>query len=158
MVTILTRGKTATNDQIEYIHWDGVRLEDEWASRIDESYAVINFTGKSVNCLYTKGNREEIISSRLASVQVLQEAILKSSTPPQVCIQAGSLAIFGDTTEICHEDSAHGAGFSVEVCEKWEAAFFKEDWPHTRKVLLRIGFALGNNGGALGPLKRFSNI
>lgn len=49
MVTILTRGKTATNDQIEYIHWDGVRLEDEWASRIDESYAVINFTGKSVN-------------------------------------------------------------------------------------------------------------
>lgn len=25
MVTILTRGKTAAIDQIEYIHWDGVR-------------------------------------------------------------------------------------------------------------------------------------
>ncbi|TCJ05086.1 TIGR01777 family protein [Cytobacillus praedii] len=158
MVTILTRGKTAAIDQIEYIHWDGVRLEDEWARRIDASYAVVNFTGKSVNCLYTKGNREEIISSRLASIQVLQEAILKSNNPPQVCIQAGSLAIFGDTTEICHEDSDHGTGFSVDVCERWEAAFFKDEWPHTRKVLLRIGFALGDNGGALGPLQRLAKF
>lgn len=108
--------------------------------------------------LVTKKNREEIISSRLASVQVLQEAILKSNNPPQVCIQAGSLAIFGDTTEICHEDSAHGKGFSVDVCEKWETAFFKDEWPHTRKVLLRIGFALGDNGGALGPLQRLAKF
>lgn len=48
---------------------------DEWAHEIDGSFAVVNFTGKSVNFFYTKSNREEIITSRIDSVRVLEEAI-----------------------------------------------------------------------------------
>lgn len=155
-VVILTRGKSHISEQIRYVHWDGATLGD-WGKEIEGSKAIVNFTGKSVNCLYTKKNREEIIRSRLDSVQVLTEAILRCQQPPDVCIQAGSLAIFGDTRHVCTEEAPHGSGFSVEVCQKWEEAFFARALPETRKVLLRIGFALGKNGGALEPLVKLAS-
>jgi hypothetical protein len=34
----------------------------------------------------------------------------------------------------------------------WEQAFHETPTPHTRRVLLRIGFVLGRGGGALGTL------
>ncbi|WP_096199720.1 TIGR01777 family oxidoreductase [Bacillus sp. FJAT-45350] len=150
-VIILTRGKSAVHDDVKYVQWDGKRL-DEWVEAIEGSYAIVNFTGKSVNCIYTKGNKKEIISSRLHSVKVLQDAIRNCKQPPKAFVQAGSLAIFGDTTEVCDEYSPHGDGFSVHVCKQWEESFLKESFPNTRQVLLRIGFALGKGGGALEPL------
>lgn len=150
-VVILTRGQSEQRQNARYVHWDGATT-GEWAHEVEASYAVVNFTGKSVNCIYTKKNREEIMDSRLDSVHVMDQAILACEHPPQVIIQAGSLAIFGDTRNVCDEDAPHGTGFSVDVCEQWESAFFKKELPQTRKVLLRIGFALGKNGGALEPL------
>ncbi|RXI97746.1 TIGR01777 family protein [Anaerobacillus alkaliphilus] len=156
-VVILTRGSAKVNGNITYLQWDGESL-GEWAQEIDGSYAVVNFTGKSVNCIYTKKNREEIISSRIQSVKVLIEAIEQSQQPPQAFVQAGSLAIFGDTQDLCDEKSPIGTGFSVDVCKLWEEEFFKDDLHTTRQVLLRIGFALGKDGGALEPLKKLVSL
>lgn len=150
-VVILTRGKAKVMGGIRYVQWDGVH-SGKWTEEVDGSHALVNFTGKSVNCIYTKENREEIVSSRLDSVNVLNKVIKECKNPPSVFVQAGSLAIFGDTTEVCDEDAPHGDGFSVDVCKQWEEAFFKEKLPNTRQVLLRIGFALGKDGGALEPL------
>ncbi|MFF2445832.1 TIGR01777 family oxidoreductase [Neobacillus sp. NPDC058068] len=156
-VTILTRGNSKVEGEMKYVQWDGIHL-GEWAKEIDGCFALVNFTGKSVNCIYTKANREEIISSRLDSVKVLREAINECTTPPHVFVQAGSLAIFGDTTAVCDETAPHGTGFSVEVCQQWEEEFFKESLPATRQVLLRIGFALGRDGGALEPLTKLAKL
>jgi uncharacterized protein len=156
-IVVLTRGHSGMKNNVKYVQWDGETLGD-WIHEIDGCYAVINFTGKSVNCIYTKKNREEIIQSRLRSVNVLQEAIATSNNPPSVFVQAGSLAIYGDTTSLCDEEAPHGTGFSVEVCQQWEEAFFQNELPHTRKVLLRIGFALGKNGGALEPLVKLASF
>ena len=156
-VVILTRGESTSDGDITYVHWDG-RTVGDWIKEINGSHAVVNFTGKSVNCIYTKENREKIISSRLESVQVLREAILSCDNPPNAFVQAGSLAIFGDTRDVCDEDAPQGTGFSVEVCQKWEEECFKEDFPSTRQVLLRIGFALGKDGGALEPLKNLVKL
>lgn len=156
-VVILSRTATNSDQPIKYVQWDGVHLGD-WVDEIDGSYAIVNFTGKSVNCVYTKKNRKEIISSRLNSVKVLDEAIRQCEQPPEVIIQAGSLAIFGDTREVCDEKAPHGSGFSVDVCQQWEDEFFRHTFSSTRQVLLRIGFALGKNGGALKPLKKLAKL
>ncbi|MDF2681978.1 MAG: hypothetical protein K0R47_3168 [Brevibacillus sp.] len=156
-VVILTRGTPRSNQSIRHVHWDGA-TPGEWTQEIDSSHAVINFTGKSVNCLYTQKNKDEIIRSRLDSVRVLTDAILASAHPPQAFVQAGSLAIFGDTEQECDENAPHGTGFSVNVCQQWEEAFFARDLPQTRKVMLRIGFALGKNGGALEPLAKLASL
>ncbi|QRG66430.1 TIGR01777 family oxidoreductase [Brevibacillus choshinensis] len=156
-VVILTRGKSRTDRSIRYVQWDGATPGD-WTHEMDGCHAVVNFTGKSVNCLYTSKNKDEIIRSRLDSVRVLTDAILSCEHPPAVFVQAGSLAIFGDTEQECDENAPHGTGFSVNVCERWEEAFFARELPQTRKVLLRIGFALGKHGGALEPLAKLASL
>jgi uncharacterized protein (TIGR01777 family) len=152
-VAVLTRGKTKVAHGISYINWDGKTL-DAWTKEVDAAHAVINFTGRTVDCIYNGKNKKEIIDSRVDSVNVLTQAILQSATPPTVFVQAASLAIFGDTTELCTDESKLGEGFSVEVCKLWEQAFFATPLPYTRKVLLRIGFVLGDDGGALEPLTK----
>lgn len=152
-VVILSRQGAKSDQGVRYVQWDG-RQPGDWAEEIEGSLAIVNFAGKSVNCIYTKANREEILSSRLDSVRVLREAVLQCQTPPPVFIQAGSLAIFGNTREVCDENAPHGEGFSVEVCQRWEEEFFRVELPLTRQVLFRIGFALGKEGGALEPLQK----
>ncbi|MDN4074008.1 NAD-dependent epimerase/dehydratase family protein [Fictibacillus terranigra] len=73
-VIILSRKPTRSENGLRYVQWDGQQI-GEWSAEMDGSYAVINFTGKSVNCIYTKKNRQEIVSSRLDSVKVLREAV-----------------------------------------------------------------------------------
>lgn len=152
-VCILTRGHARIRDSIRYVHWNGRSLTG-WEDELEGAYAIVNFAGKSVNCLYTKKNKREIITSRIDSVQVIDRAVLQLSVKPKVIVQAGSLAIFGNTAQVCDEHAAHGEGFSVQVCEMWEEAFFFKPIPEVRKVMLRIGFALGRDGGALEPLMK----
>ncbi len=154
-IIIFTRGKSQQKNGITFVNWDG-KNSGEWVKHINGAYAVINFTGKSVNCIYTEENKKEIIDSRLNSVKIIADAILNSENPPEVIVQAASLAIYGDTKNTCSENAPHGEGFSVKVCELWENEFFKTTLPATRKVLLRIGFALGKNGGALVPLTKLT--
>ena len=156
-IVILTRGAEKTQNGIVYLHWDGKTI-GAWSREIDDSFAVINFAGRSVNCLYTDTNRKEIINSRVDSVCVLTEAILHSTSPPAVFIQAASLAIYGDTTALCDESAPLGSGFSSDVCRRWEDEFYKTDLPQTRKILFRIGFALGRGGGAIEPLTKLTKL
>jgi uncharacterized protein (TIGR01777 family) len=157
-IIVLTRSQSKTTGQAQHITWDGQTL-GEWASWFDEAEAVINLTGKSVNCRYTSSNRQEIIASRINSVNVITQAIQQCRTPPNVWVQAGSLAIYGDTGDrICDEAAPHGQGFPVETCELWEQAFNASELPNIRKVLLRTGFALGRNGGALKPLTDLTKL
>lgn len=156
-VVVISRGEERADGDIRYIQWDGRNLGD-WVEELEGAEAIINFAGRTVNCLYTAKNRKEIINSRLDSVQVLHRALRQCQQPPKAFIQAGSLAIFGDTREECDEEAPHGEGFSVEVCQRWEEAFFAVDHPETRQVVLRIGFVLGRDGGALEPLQKLARF
>jgi hypothetical protein len=151
-VVVLTRSPRTSAGLIREVAWDGKTLSG-WAAKLEGARAVVNFTGRSVNCRYTPANRQEILASRLDSVRVLGEAIRCCRQPPPVFVQAASLAIFGDTGDAeLDEGSPLGQGFSPEVCKAWEAAFAAEAMPGVRKVLLRISFVLGKDGGALEPL------
>ncbi len=149
--TVLTRHPQESGD----LSWDG-RTAGDWVSALEGAGAVVNLTGRSVNCLPNEANRKEILGSRLDSVRVLHEAIGKCQTPPAVLVQASSLAIYGDTTRDCGEDAPHGDDFPAQVCEAWEKELFRTNLPRTRKCALRIGFVLGPNGGALGPLRKIT--
>ena len=151
---ILTRSPRPGSPQ--EVAWDGQSV-GPWCAELEGAAAVVNLTGRSVDCRYTPENRREILSSRLDSVRVLGEAPRQCTTPPPVWIQAVSLAILGDSGDTPRdEDSPPGEGFSVDVCRQWEAACAEHRPPHVRQVLLRIGFALGRDGGALDKLARLT--
>lgn len=154
-VVVLTRNPRQSNE----IKWDAKSI-GEWTSHLIDATAVVNFTGRSVNCIYNEENRRDIVNSRIESVRIIDQAIelIATDKRPKVIVQAASLAIFGDTKELCDEDAQHGEGFSVEVCKSWEREFYSKTIPGVRKCLLRIGFALGPNGGALEPLRNLTRL
>lgn len=152
---VLTR---STRNRPGYVQWDGATVGD-WKQHLEGAAAIVNLAGRSVDCRYTTSNRREIIESRVNSVRALGDAIRSCNSPPPAWIQAASLAIYGDAGDaICHDNASHGAGFSVDVCEKWESELANQALPNTRTIVLRIGFALAVNGGALGRLTTLTRI
>jgi uncharacterized protein (TIGR01777 family) len=155
-VVVLTRDPSQEASGVHYVQWDGKKI-DRWAKLLDGAKAVVNLTGKSVNCRYSPKNRHEIIGSRVNSVRVLDEAIGKCANPPEAFVQAGSLAIYGDAGDRWSDENApSGDGFGADVCRVWEEAFSEVEATGMRKSLLRIGFALGPNGGILEFLARLT--
>src|SRR2546421_3258200 len=138
-VVILGRGAHREGSAIRQVHWDGKTLGDWWRS-IDGAKAVVNLTGRSVNCRHTPEHRREIMESRVNSVRVLGEAVSRCNQPPEVWVQASSLAIYGNPGDRwCDEDSPPADGFPEEVCKRWEGEFAKVQLAGMRKVVMRIG-------------------
>jgi uncharacterized protein (TIGR01777 family) len=155
-VIVLGRGASGVRGAIRHVQWDG-RTPGEWGGLLDGAKAVVNLTGRSVNCRHTPENRREIMESRVNSVRVLGDAILRCQQPPEVFVQASSLAIYGDPGERwCDEDAPHAEGFSEEVCKQWEGAFDEVQAPGMRKVVFRIGIVLATDQGALPVLARLT--
>ncbi len=153
-VVILSRQAAARRGRITQLAWDG-RTVGSWAQSLSGAAAVVNLTGKNVNCRATPGNRRAIVESRVNSVKAVAAAIAQCAEPPRVFIQAGGQAIYGDFGEgCCDETCPAGEGFLVETCRLWEGAFNEVALPKTRRVLLRIGFVLGREGGALPVLAK----
>ncbi|HEX7314060.1 MAG TPA: TIGR01777 family oxidoreductase [Pyrinomonadaceae bacterium] len=155
---VLTRKVKKTRSRVRQVEWDG-RALGAWARELEGAAAVVNLAGRSVDCRHTAEHRREILESRVRSVEVLGRAIAACALPPKVLIQAASLAVYGDAgRRVCCEDAPAGQGFPVEVCLQWERVFNSLELPATRKVLLRIGFVLGRDGGALPTLARLARL
>src|SRR5262249_27322861 len=155
-VIVLTRNPRQRQGSVKEVPWDG-RTLGQWAGLLNGARAVVNLTGRSVNCRYTPQNRREIVESRVESVKVMGEAIRRCEKPPGVLVQASSMAIYGDAgAHWCDEATPAGTGFPTETCLLWEKAFNESPTPKTRRVLLRIGFVLGSSGGALSVLGRLT--
>jgi len=148
-VVVLTRTARAREDGVREVAWNG-RSFGPWATELDGAAAVINLTGKNINCRHTDKNRREIIASRVVSVRAIADAIGASVTPVPVWVQASAVGIYGNAGDaLCDESAPHGNDFMADVCEQWEAAFRAALTPDTRRVVLRFGVVLGRDGGAL---------
>lgn len=158
-VIILTRGVPRKTGNIEYLQWDAKHL-DIWVDCLEGATALINLTGKSVDCRYTKANKQEIYASRLESTAVLGEALLRLKVPPKVWMNAASATIYRHSfdKEMDETSLEFGSGFSVDVCRKWEEVFNTYAIPGTRKIIMRTGIVIGKNGGPLKPLKMLAKI
>jgi uncharacterized protein len=147
-VVVLSRSKEGLYNGVYYALWDAQTLGC-WTQYVDGSYALINLAGRSIDCRFTPENRGDILSSRIESVNVLQQVCLKCSNPPQIFIQVSSVGYYGNSMVLCTEETPAGSGFLSHVCTLWERTFNAIDLPLTRKVVFRLGVVLGENGGAL---------
>ncbi|MDR3459391.1 MAG: TIGR01777 family oxidoreductase [Verrucomicrobiae bacterium] len=157
-VIVLTRAPRLRTDGIRELAWDGEH-PGEWIQCLNEAEAVINLAGRNINCPHTPENLRAIASSRVNSVQTLAAVLDHVKTPPRVWVQAGAVGFYGDTRgELCDESAPNGGDALANVCRDWEAAFDVAKVPQTRKVILRIGFVLGREGGAFPVLARLTRL
>ncbi|MBC7829400.1 MAG: TIGR01777 family protein [Chitinophagaceae bacterium] len=140
--------KASQDYNITYWRWDGEHVEKHWACEIDGADLVINLAGKSVNCRYTAQNKKEIFDSRINSTNVIGEAVRMAVNPPKLWINASSATIYRHADDKPQDEynGEYQDDFSVQVCKRWEKAFFDQRTPFTRKVALRMAITLGTGG------------
>ncbi|MDO6853396.1 hypothetical protein JM80_0008 [Cellulophaga sp. RHA_52] len=150
-IVVLTRSKPYQTKNINYVQWDAKTI-GPWHTCLNNADVLINLTGKSVDCRFTKKNKELILNSRIDSTLALGKAINLVDTPPKVWLNASSAAISHPNKE------ENGEDFMLDVGLAWEKAFGSIKNYNTRKVALRISLVFGKNGGALVPLKKIAQF
>jgi uncharacterized protein (TIGR01777 family) len=158
-IVILTRGESKTNGNIKYVNWDAKTFSG-WEAALENAAVLINLTGKSVDCRYTKVNKKEILLSRIESTKILNQAVLKCANPPKHWLNSSTSTIYRFSLDKEMDEAAGEIGndFSINVALSWEKSFFKTETPNTLKTALRTSIVLGKNGGAFIPLKTLAKI
>jgi len=91
------------------------------------------------------------------SASAIATAIAQLARPPRVWVQASAIGYYGDTRDVaCDESVPNGTDNLANICRQWEAACAAATLPQTRKIILRIGFVLGRESGALPVLARLT--
>ena len=157
-VVVLTRSPRARNDGAREVAWDAEHI-GAWAEQLNGATAVINLTGKNINCPHTAENLRGITTSRVNSVNALVAAGAKLKSPPRVWVQASATGFYGDTGDtLCDEAAPNGHDALSNICRDWENSLAAATLPDTRKITLRIGFVLGRDGGALPVLSKLTKL
>lgn len=141
------------------IYWNGKEIGD-WAQHLENADVLINLAGKSVDCRYTEANKKAILSSRIDSTRVLNQAMSLCKMPPKVFLNASTATIYihSETQLNTEENGIIGDDFSMGIAKAWEKAFFSTSINAVRKVALRTSIVLGNDGGALPKMKAITRV
>lgn len=155
LVKILTRSPKKEND----VYWNAKNLE-VWSKELNNIEALINLTGKSVDCRYTESNKKLIYDSRINTTHLLGLAINLCETPPKVWFNSSTATIYDYslTRPNTEENGIIGDDFSMNIAKSWEKTFYSIENPKTRKIALRTSIVLGKNGGAIKPLSKITKF
>ncbi len=142
--------------------WDVVRFsraprDSSWRlfapgrpADVDGLDAVLHLAGEPVLGLWTKEKRRRIMDSRVLGTRSITEGFAQAKNPPRTLVSGSAVGFYGDTGDReVDESSPCGTGFLAEVCRVWEAEARKAESAATRVVMLRTGFVLGRDGGAM---------
>ncbi|SFZ89303.1 hypothetical protein SAMN05428642_101137 [Flaviramulus basaltis] len=155
IVKILTRNPKKEND----VYWNAKDLE-KWTEELENIEALINLTGKSVDCRYTIKNKRLIYDSRIDSTNILGLAINLCQNPPKVWINMSTATIYKHSLEkeMTEENGETGNDFSMNIAKSWEKVFNSINNIKTRKIIIRTSIVLGKHGGAIIPLTKLTNL
>lgn len=154
-VKILTRKPKKAN----HIYWNAKDLGD-WQMALENTEAVVNLTGKSVDCRYTETNKKVIYKSRIESTALLGLAINRCEIPPKIWFNSSTATIYRHSLDkqMTEENGDIGNDFSMNIAKSWEHSFYNITNSKTRKIALRTSIVMGKSGGALIPLKMLTKF
>ena len=157
-VVLISRNVPEEIGPWKHAKWDG-RTVGDWAAHLEGASALVNLVGRAVDCIKTPDHCDEILRSRVESVQVLGEALRDIRNPPPVWVQMATAHIYGDPPEaMCDEDSSFGYGLAPIVGKAWEKAYAECVPDGMRQVILRTSFVLGKSGGAFLKMKMLARL
>lgn len=156
-VVTLTR-RTEEISGARNVLWDGKTMGD-WSKELDGAFAVINLSGKSVNCRHNEKNKAAILSSRVNTTSIVGEAIEACENPPKVWINSSGVSIYQESYDHPHDETAihFDDDFLAEVTKEWEASCLKYA-PNTRKVLMRTSVILGLEDGSYPLIAKLTKL
>ncbi len=155
---VMSRHSPGKDHGWRHVTWDARTLGD-WVHHLDGASALVNLTGRTVDCIKTPDHCDEILRSRVESTHLLGCALEQVNTPPRVWVQMATAHRYGDPPDVViDEDAAFGYGLAPFVGAAWEEAFTRAAPSHVRQVVLRTSFVLGRGGGALPRLAKLARL
>ncbi|KAL1833790.1 hypothetical protein ACET3Z_003441 [Daucus carota] len=155
-IKVLTRSKSQAQSIFPDREFPGIVVaeESDWKNCIQGSSAVVNLAGMPISTRWSPEIKKEIKQSRIKVTSKVVEAINESEEAmrPAVLVSATAVGYYGTSeTQVFDEQSPSGSDYLAEVCREWESTALKVD-NKVRLVRIRIGVALGRDGGALAKM------
>tara|TARA_B100000029_G_scaffold31718_2_gene30216 strand:- start:4839 stop:5759 length:921 start_codon:yes stop_codon:yes gene_type:complete len=149
-VYVLTRKRSYTKNDINYLNWDPDNSILD-ISNIKNLYSVINLAGQSIDgSKWTDSYKKKILDSRVNSTKLLYNKIKKRKQLPKSFISASATGYYKqNTTKPQTENDDSGNNFLSNVVEKWEKEILRFNGIGVRTTVLRIGLVLSKDGGVL---------
>lgn len=148
LVRDIDRGKKLLGQNVRIL---GPNLMDtQLIQALEKSDAVINLSGSPLATRWTNKKKEELKRSRIGVTQRLVKCLKSCKTPPKVFVSASAVGFYGNSGDAeLTEESHKGKGFLSDLCEEWEGEAIKAESKGVRVCRLRMGIALGREGGVL---------
>lgn len=154
--TIVGRHAPKADLEFEFVTWD-VTASGAWLNALNNADAIVNLAGRTVDCIKTPDNCDEILRSRVDSTKAIGRALKTVTNPPKIWIQMSTAHIYGDPPiQRCTESSSIGYGLAPFVGMEWERTLLESIPTGMREVRLRTSFVIGKNGGALQKLAKLT--
>lgn len=119
--------------------------------------ALIHLAGEPILGIWTSGKKQRIYDSRVSGTKALIRGLekLPANERPKAMVSASAIGFYGNSGDaVVDEDSDVGFGFLAEVVRDWEAAAEEAGGLGMRVAMVRIGFVVGSDGGALPVMKK----
>lgn len=165
-ITVFTRSpekaKSIVPNCKNYIKWNFDQKEGEWTEYVKQADAVIYLAGESiVGKRWTKQQKYLIRNSRIDGTQNIVNVIKNSDTNVKIFISGSAIGYYGyqSSTKVTESDEA-GNDFLARLIDELEGVSKCLEEKNIRRVLIRTGIVLSENGGALDkmltPFKLFA--
>lgn len=136
--------------QVEAVAWDATSGISP-GQALEGLDAVVHMAGESLAAgRWTSRRKRTIVESRISGTRNLVEALSKCSSPPKVLVNASAIGYYGSSEdELFEETNPAGQDFLAQLCQQWESQARRATKSGVRVVLVRSGFILSTEGGAL---------
>lgn len=134
--------------------WNPDKLEADPKS-LDGVDTIVNLAGVGIaDGRWSPERKWEILQSRSKSADTLYNILKSGKNTVKSVVSASAIGYYGDSgLELMEEDSSPGKDFLGMTCLAWEQSVRRIEQLGVRVVILRIGFVLAKNGGALPVMK-----
>ena len=144
--TVLTRRPPRGPGELQ---WNASPSLGAWAKAFEGAGAVINLAGEPIaEGRWTAARKQTILASRVEATRAVVAALRAAGAPGTALLSGSAVGYYGThRDEPLDESSSAGHDFLAAVCREWEAEATAAT--SARVVLLRTGFVVARDGGAL---------
>jgi len=148
-----SKSKIANEDNYKGFYWNPSVYEID-KSCFEGVDAIINLAGASIAKRWTKDYKQEVLDSRLQSLELLFDTISKHNIEINQLISASAIGVYPDSDINYYQETYKDYSYTFlgRVVKQWEKAAdaFSELGINVTKI--RIGLVLASNGGALAEI------
>ncbi|MFT5848369.1 MAG: hypothetical protein ACJARX_001122 [Psychroserpens sp.] len=145
-----SKAKLSTKENFKGFYWNPDTKEID-TSCFEGVHTIINLVGASIAKRWTDSYKEEVITSRTETAQLLLNTIKANNFPVAHIVSASAIGIYPHSLTNYYEERERdvSSSFLGQVVEQWEAAVDEFAFAGIKVAKIRIGLVLSDKGGAL---------